>query len=125
MANPPLDPFAYAERFNPRMQPLPSESTPVDPVTAEIRRQRDRDQHLNIALSPSADAVAKATRIAREAQVAPGVVEGRKDEVQRDLNARRTAELAGQHPSIGKWAAGNPRGAIAAQSYEIIAHIFT
>jgi len=117
MATDPLDPFVYAERFNPRNRilPAPSETSPVDPVTAEIRRQRDRDMQLNIALSPGPDAVARATRVAREAAVAPGMVEGREDEVQRDLNARRLSDLTGRYPAIGKWADGDPRGAIAAQ----------
>lgn len=114
MASNPLDPFAYAERFNPRSQPLPSQNEAVDPVTAEIRRQRDRDLTLNIQLSPGPDAVAKATRVARQADVPPAYVEGREAEVQRDLDTRRLMEIANRFPAIGQWAAANPRGAIAA-----------
>jgi hypothetical protein len=110
----PLNPFDYAERFNPRRQDRPVAEID-DAVTAEIKRMRENDLRMDIAVSPPADQVARTSRLARQAGLPPAMVEDRADEIERGLNAQAMAGLANRYPAIGRWAATNPRAAVSAQ----------
>lgn len=112
------NPFDYAERFNPAKrregkvrgaEPLP------DPVGAEIDRMRDQEIRTTLASLPQPEQAARVTRLAREAEVNPLLVEDDPDTVDAALRARRVAELARTDPAFARFALRNPRGAAAAQ----------
>lgn len=104
-------PFDYYERLR-RQQQSQAENDPVSQTVRSLREQQYRSELQNTA---SPDAVAKATRIARDAGEAPGVIEGREDEVARHLDSARTAQVVAANPGFAAWAQSNPRGLSAAQ----------
>ena len=110
MANPfpELDPFAEPRRVVPRGE--------VEGWLAEeMRKERDSEVRRTIVTAPPAEQVARETRLAREANVSPAMIAGRADEVERARNADKLIGLAERYPAIGRFAAANPRGAVAAQ----------
>lgn len=99
---------------------LPGARTPRQPSTSqaaetwldrEMERQRDQQIRETLTSAPSPDAVARTERLARETGSNVGDVEGSEDAAERSLRARKMADIAGQHPAVGKWASTNPRGA--------------
>jgi len=115
MATDPLnDPFAYAERFNPRTPAQPQPASNDDPVVAEIRRQRALQTFSDITGSPPADQVARVSRVARDAGLPPGAVDN-PDQVEQSLNAGALSKVMDDHPAIGAHLAANPRTAVMAQ----------
>ncbi len=108
---PELRPFDVAQPRQIQPRAMDGESW----LAEEMRKERDRQVRDTILTAPSADQVARGTRIAREAGVPPLMVDGRLDEAEKGLNADRFAKVADAHPAIGKWAANNPRGVAAAQ----------
>lgn len=111
------NPFDYAERFNPanRRSGRSPEADNLDPVGAEIRRMREEEIRSTIELMPEPEQVARVTRVAREADVPPLLVEDTLAETERALQSRRFLELSRQNSNLARWALENPRGAAAAQ----------
>lgn len=105
---PELAPFAEPRRVVPRGE--------VEGWLAEeMRKERDSEVRRTIVAAPPAEQVARETRLAREANVPPAMIAGRADEVERARNADKLLGLAERYPAIGKFAAANPRAAVAAQ----------
>lgn len=111
------DPFAYSDQFSPRKPRAASQPDPsqLDPVTAEIRRQRNLETMTDIALSPPADQVARATKLARRAGVPPVMIEDQLDDAERSLNARNLTQVMDGYSVIGRHFVANPRSAVMAQ----------
>lgn len=106
------DPFAYANSFDVFGQqlPLPSQTTPFDP-----QARRERDFAITVHTSPDAEQVAKVSRVARKAEVAPGLIEDQVDLALRGINIRDMTAVMRQFPVIGKFFENNPRAAVMAQ----------
>lgn len=83
-------------------------------VEQAIIDDRDNQLRLHTMESPAPDQVARQTRIAREANVAPAMVEDL-DGAERAQNANRMTKVLGRYPAFGRWAADNPRGFVTAQ----------
>ncbi len=107
----PLNPFDYAERFNPARRPTREAD---DPITATLQSIQDEDTRRTIIDGDDPDTAAKVTRIAREANAAPALIEDRIGEVERAQRADRFSKVLGAYPAFGRWAASDPRGAVAA-----------
>lgn len=101
-------PFDYLERFKrtPSQQP--------DPVNATINAVRAEQVRQGVFDNPDPEKVARVTRLSRESGDSTLDVDGRENDVQTALNARKFSQLAEQHVPIGKWAVADPRGAAAA-----------
>lgn len=113
MAEKPLNPFDYAERFKPRSSPVPVQ--PVDPLTAEIRRMREQDLAIDLQIAPKPEVVARSTAVAKRAGAPPALVEDRLDESERELNIRDLLSTASRHVPIARLFAQNPRISATAQ----------
>lgn len=112
------NPFDYAERFNPNRHSIATvqrRNNPTDPVGEELERMREQEIRATLVSLPKPEETARVTRLAREAEVNPTLVEGDPETVEQALRARRFTELARQYPAIGKFAVQNPRAAAAAQ----------
>lgn len=103
----------YDQRFR-RRQPANEPVARIDPVEAEMRRERDRQTRLDLLISSSPDTVGRATAISREIGVPPLQVEDSMADALRGRDVRRFMSVAEQYPAIGKWAGAQPRGAAAA-----------
>jgi hypothetical protein len=105
----PIDPFDYAEQFN------PANITTGSPGADAIKRQRTDQIRFDILSSTQApDQMARMVRTARDLGTLPADVEDSIDDAERALRANNFGKLIDQHPTIGQWAAGDPRGAVAA-----------
>ena len=102
----------YAERS--RSYPKPREVPRGDVIDIALRRMEEDRIRRGIIDGPKPEAVARTTRLAREAGEAPGLVEGREDDYERARNADRMTQVLGKYPAFGRWASDNPRGAAAA-----------
>ncbi|ALC13838.1 MuF-C-terminal domain-containing protein [Sphingopyxis sp. 113P3] len=102
----------YDQRF--RSRPANEPVARIDPIEAEMRRERDRQTRLDLLLSASPDTVGRATTIAKEIGVPPMHVEDRLAEAEKGRHVRRFMSVAERYPAIGKWAVTQPRGAAAA-----------
>jgi hypothetical protein len=58
--------------------------------------------------------MARTVRTARDLGIVPADIEDSVDEAEKSLRANNFGKLIDQHPAIGQWAAGDPRGAVAA-----------
>lgn len=97
--------------FGAQASPAPSTG---DPLEDYYRRQQVSQIRTDIMAAPSPDAMANATRMARQLGSLPSDVEALTTQAERSIRAQRMAQVAQQHPPIGAWAAQNPRGAVAA-----------
>ncbi|WP_062788578.1 hypothetical protein [Novosphingobium capsulatum] len=105
----PTNPFDYAEQFN------PSNTATGSPGADAIKRQRTDQIRFDILSTPQApDQMARTVRTARDLGTLPADVEDSIDDAERALRANNFGKLIDQHPTIGQWAAGDPRGAVAA-----------
>lgn len=105
----PINPFDYAERFN------PANTATGSPGADAIKRQRADQIRFDILTSPHApDQIARTVRTARSLGTLPADVEDSIDDAERSLRANNFGKLIDQHPTIGEWAAGDPRAAVAA-----------
>lgn len=102
----------YDQRY--RRRPANEPVARIDPVEAEMRRERDRQTRLDLLISASPDTVGRATTIAREIGAPPLDVEDRLTEAEKGRDVRRFMSMAERYPAIGKWAVAQPRGAAAA-----------
>ena len=103
----------YDQQF--RQPKTPNEPVArIDPVEAEMRRERDRQTRLDLLLTASPDTVGRATTIGREIGVPPLDVESRLPEAEKGRDVRRFMSVAERYPAVGKWAVAQPRGAAAA-----------
>ncbi len=82
-------------------------------VDQTIQDDRDEELRINAMTSPAPEQVARQTRVAREAGVEPALV-GDLDMAERAQQANRTTQVLGRYPAFGRWAASDPRGAVAA-----------
>lgn len=85
-----------------------------DPVEATVRAMQAQRVRRDLAQSGDPEAVARVTRAARAAGVTPVLVEDRVDEVEAGQRASAFADFISQSSAMGRWAAANPRGAVAA-----------
>ncbi|PTR05689.1 MULTISPECIES: hypothetical protein [unclassified Novosphingobium] len=85
-----------------------------DPLADAMRRERDAQTRRNIVEAQAPDQVAQATALARQMGAMPADVEGMVGEAEKALRANNFGKLIDQHPTIGEWAAGDPRSAVAA-----------
>ena len=111
---PPLPGLDHYDRLYGGRKPANEPVARIDPVEAEMRRERDARTRLDLLLSASPETVGRATSIGREIGVAPLQVEDRMAEAERGRDVRRFMSVAEQYPAIGKWAVAQPRGAAAA-----------
>ncbi len=103
----------YDQRYRQR-KPANEPVARIDPIEAEMRRERDSRTRLDLLLSSSPATVGKATTIGREIGVSPLQVEDNLPDAERGRDVRRFMSMAERYPAIGKWATANPRGAAAA-----------
>lgn len=103
----PIIPFDYSARLRRQSQGR----QPLDRIDEALDNRRSRLTRESILNSPPPDDVARVERVAREAGENPGDVEGNADAYERAVQARRFGDLARTNPSVGRWAAENPRGA--------------
>lgn len=103
----------YDQRFRQRT-PANEPVARIDPVEAEMRRERDRQTRLDLLLSSSPETVGRATSIGKEIGVPPLQVEDSMADAVRGRDVRRFMSVAERYPAIGKWAVAQPRGAAAA-----------
>ncbi|WP_179504344.1 MULTISPECIES: hypothetical protein [unclassified Sphingomonas] len=105
----PIDPFDYLAQFN------PSNTATGSAGADAIKRQRTDQIRFDILTSPHApDQVARTVRTARSLGTLPADVEDSIEDAERSLRANNFGKLIDQHPTIGQWAAGDPRSAVAA-----------
>ena len=103
----------YDQRYRQR-KPSNEPIARIDPVEAEMRRERDNRTRLDLLLTSSPETVGRATSIGREIGVSPLQVEDRLPEAERGRDVRRFMTMTELYPAMGKWAVANPRGAAAA-----------
>lgn len=103
----------YDQRYRQR-KPANQPVARIDPVEAQMRRERDDQTRLDLLLSASPDTVGRATAIGKEIGVPPLTVEDRLPEAEKGRDVRRFMTVAERYPAIGKWAVAQPRGAAAA-----------
>lgn len=103
----------YDQRYRQRT-PANEPVARIDPVEAEMRRERDRQTRLDLLISASPDTVGRATSIGKEIGVPPLQVEDSMADAVRGRDVRRFMSVAERYPAIGKWAVAQPRGAAAA-----------
>jgi hypothetical protein len=101
-------PFEYVERA----ARLPAE--PNDPVNSTVTKLRAEQAGNDILRSPPPDTVARVTRLSRDEQIPPPMVEGREDEIEQSQRVRTFTDLVSRSSVLGRWAVENPRGAVAA-----------
>lgn len=111
------DPYTYAEQFGGRVRRrrLQSTQTGSDPLALEIDRMRREELQDTFQALPPPDTIARASRLAREADVEPFAVDGQEDRVEAAMQGRRFADLATRYPAIGKFALSDRRAAAAAR----------
>lgn len=93
--------------------PVPA-PTSTNTLADAMRRERDEQTRRNIIEAHTPDQMAQATTLARQMGAMPADVEGVVSEAEKSLRARKFGQLIDQHPTIGQWAAGDPRSAVAA-----------
>lgn len=92
----------------------PTPAPPVDPMLDAMRRERNEQIRGNILNAQTPDQIAKATKLARQADVLPQDVEGLVSEAEKTVRANKFQQIMSTWPTLGDWAADNPRGAVAA-----------
>jgi hypothetical protein len=107
VAEPNIVPFDYFDTLRAKQAD--------DPVEATVRSIRARQIGRDLDQSASPDEVARTTRVARAEGVAPGLIEGRAEEVEAMQRRREFMGLVESSSALGRWAVNNPRGATAAQ----------
>ncbi len=117
---PPQNPaLEYYQSLFPQQDAANKPNAEIDPVIREIRRDRNDEIRRSMLQSGSPDTIGRATRLGREFDIAPGLVEDRLDEAEKGLAVRKFLTLAERYPAIGKFAVANPRGAAtAADDYD-------
>ncbi|OHD00902.1 MAG: hypothetical protein A2885_13430 [Sphingopyxis sp. RIFCSPHIGHO2_01_FULL_65_24] len=103
----------YDQRYRQR-KPANEPVSRIDPLEAEMRRERDRQTRIDLLTSSSPDTVGRASTMAREIGASPLQVEDNFADAARGRDVRRFMTMAERYPAIGKWATANPRGAAAA-----------
>lgn len=103
----------YDQRYRQR-KPDNEPVARIDPIEAEMRRERNERTRLDLLMTTSPETVGRATTISREIGVPPLDVEDRMADAERGRDVRRFMTVAERYPAIGKWAATQPRGAAAA-----------
>lgn len=106
-------PFDYMARLDRRSRAR--ERVSNDPVGDALQGIQGDETFATLRRSPPPQKIARTTQLAREAQDSPFNVEGREDEVETSLQARRFADLAERYPAIGKFASEDVRAAAMAR----------
>lgn len=113
----PNPPFPELQNYLPGRQPRAPSTTQAAETWLDRTMREERDDQIKIDLqdAPPPDAVARATRLARQTGEPPALVEGNEDDIERLQQARAFGGLVQQSDAIGRWAASNPRGAASAR----------
>lgn len=101
------------------IQPLaqgqqPARQSDEDYLVERMRNQQTQQMREMLANAPAPDDVATSNRLGPQLGMHPASVDGMHADAQRAVRINRMAQVAQQHPTIGAWAAQNPRGAVAA-----------
>lgn len=91
--------------------PQPDEN-PYDRI---LTRERNEQVRNNILNAQSPDQIAQATKLARQVGALPADVEGLVGEAEKTVRANNFERIMNTWPTLGAWAADDPRGAVAAQ----------
>ncbi|BBB13659.1 acetyltransferase [Sphingopyxis sp. FD7] len=111
---PTLPGLDYYDRLYSRRKPANEPVARIDPIEADMRRERDQKTRLDLLLSGSPETIGRATALSREIGVPPLDVEDRLAEAEKGRDVRRFMSVAERYPAVGKWAVAQPRGAAAA-----------
>lgn len=114
MATNPVDPYAQIYRSVQRREQSQQRAFSGTSLEQAMQEERDNQIRLGIIAAPAPEAVAKATKIAREANVPPGEVDGNLPSAEKLQQANRMTAVLGKYPAFTRWAQDNPRGVAAA-----------
>jgi hypothetical protein len=92
----------------------PTRGSTGNVLADSIRREREQQIRYDMLTGQSPDQMARTVRTARDLGIVPADIEDSVDEAEKSLRANNFGKLIDQHPAIGQWAAGDPRGAVAA-----------
>lgn len=114
MATNPVDPYAQIYRSVQRREQTQQRAFSGTSLEQAMQDERDNQIRLGIIAAPPPDAVAKATKIARDTDVAPGEVDGNLASAEKMQQANRMTAVLGKYPAFTRFAQSNPRAVAAA-----------
>jgi len=114
MATNPVDPYAQIYRSVQRREQTQQRAFSGTSLEQAMQDERDNQIRLGIIAAPAPDAVAKATKIARDTDVAPGEVDGNLASAEKMQQANRMTAVLGKYPAFTRFAQTNPRAVAAA-----------
>lgn len=108
------DPYVELYRARRAQTATPPRQRGVSALEQAIIDDRDNALVSAITEAPAPEQIARETRVARVAGIAPAMV-GDIEYAEKATNAKRLNQVFGRYPALGRWGASNIRGAATAQ----------